>query len=83
MNSTRDTEHLVLTTIVKDAEWRADTAAAMARAHERLHQRAQQHALRLQGAPLEEVEVLYDAHRVRITLSAQAVRTDGGTTSPT
>ena len=70
-------QHLVLTTIVKDAQWRADAAAAMASAHQRLHERAQQRGLLIHGQPIEDVEVLYDAHRVRITLTAEAVAADG------
>ena len=70
---TSSTEHLILSVVVKDAEWRADPPAVLAEAHQRLHQRAQQRGLRIDGEPREDVEVVTDAQRVRITLAAEAL----------
>ncbi|WP_432573493.1 hypothetical protein [Kineococcus sp. SYSU DK005] len=65
-------EHLVVTTVVKDTEWSAGASAVLAAARDTLHARAQRRGLTVQGQPHEDVEVLRDAHRVRITLTAQA-----------
>jgi len=65
-------EHLILTTVVKVAEWRADTSAVLAYAHQQLHQRAQQSGLRIDGEPHADVDYIANAERVRVTLSVEA-----------
>lgn len=66
-------EHLVLTTVVKDADWKGRTSAVLTAVRATLAQRACQRGLALQGEPEEDVEVLITDHRVRITMTADAV----------
>ena len=67
-----DTEHLILTVVMREAEWEADPAAVLKAARTRLDQRARHRGLCIDGAPREEVTILDAARRVRITLTAQA-----------
>ncbi|WP_432503180.1 hypothetical protein [Kineococcus arenarius] len=65
--------HLVLSTVVSEAEWRADVPAGLAALHAKLHQRARQQGLVVSRPPAEDVVVLPDVRRVRITVTAEAV----------
>ena len=66
-------EHLVLTTVVRYEQWDANSRQVLHGARATLQQRAAQHGLLLHGRPIERVEDLHDARRVRITLSADAL----------
>ena len=68
-------QHLVVTSIVGEAEWRADTAQALSTVQGKLRRRAEQRGLSLCGRPSEAVEVILGDLRVRITISAEAVPT--------
>ena len=65
-------ERLVLTTVVEEAQWRADDRAVLADVRATLHQRAAQRGLLVQGQPVQDVEIMAGDHRVRITLTATA-----------
>ena len=66
-------EHLILTTIVKEAQWNAGTLTVLEAAHATLRERAGQRGLILHGQPHEHIEVIPNGQRVRITLTADAV----------
>lgn len=65
--------HLVLTSIVTDADWDTDSPAALAAAHGALHAHARRRGLIVHGRPEEDVQFLEGSHRVRITLTAEGV----------
>ncbi|WP_432570586.1 hypothetical protein [Kineococcus sp. SYSU DK005] len=61
-----------MTSIVGEAEWRADTLRALSTVQGKLRRRAEQQGLSLCGRPSEAVEVILGDLRVRITISAEA-----------
>ena len=66
-------QHLVVTSIVGEAEWRADTLQALSTVQGKLRRCAEQQGLSLCGRPVEAVEVITGDLHVRITVSADAV----------
>lgn len=66
-------ERIVLTTVVRQEEWRSDPAAVRSASRERIRDRAARQGLELVGDPAEELETMAFHERVRITLSADAV----------
>ena len=70
---TGNVEHLVLTTVVEDTEWRGRASALLAKVRATLAERAGRRGLALQGEPGEDIEVLEHDHRIRITVTADAL----------